>query len=123
MRRSLRLFCWSLALIAAFSPLNVSASGLWFGDNDGLHQIDTAANGVVLNVPFEPPVSIAVNATDGSVWVLTQTRLARLNAAGGGQMQRAVHDLDNGIGAPRVLVLNPNDASAWLAFQNRVLHL
>src|SRR5712692_5968341 len=122
MHRSPRLFCWALVLIEAFSPLTLSASVLWFGDNAGLHQIDTAANGVVLNVPFEPPVSIAVNATDGSVWALTQTRLVRLNAGGVVQMQRALRDLANGIGAPRLLVLNPNDASAWAAFQNRVLH-
>lgn len=29
----------------------------------------------------------------------------------------------NGLGAPRLLVLNPNDGSVWGGFENRILHL
>ena len=117
MHRSVRLVFCTLILFAT----RLSASAIWFGDKDGLHQIDPATNRIVASVPFEPPVSIAV-AGDGSVWALTQTRLARLNAQGVLQFQRAVRDLGNGMGAPRLLALNPTDASVWAAFENRVLH-
>src|SRR5258708_1343524 len=121
MHRSVRWPFCTLVFIAALSPLTLSGAALWFGDKDGLHQIDSGSNRVILNVAFDPPVSIAVNGGDGSVWTLTQTRIARLNAQGVLQVQRALRDLGNGIGAPRLLALNPNDATVWAAFENRVL--
>src|SRR5687768_11928420 len=82
-----------LGIATALLPPTGSASVLGFGDKDGLHQIDTATNSVLLNVPFEAPAGIAVNAADGSVWVLTQSRLARVNAAGVVQSDHALKDL------------------------------
>ncbi|MGZ8832864.1 MAG: hypothetical protein ACXW19_06685, partial [Thermoanaerobaculia bacterium] len=124
MHRPARLFlCCALGVVAALHPLAAFASALWFGDKDGLHQIDTAANRVVLHVAFEHVTAIAVNAADGSVWVLTQDRLARLNQQGIVQFQISRRDLGNGLGPPRLLVLNPNDASLWVGFETRVLHL
>src|SRR6185503_12903713 len=90
MHKSVRLSFCILVFIAAFSPLTLSGASLWFGDKDGLHQIDPGTNRVILNVPFEAPVSIAVNGADGSVWTLTQTRLARLSAQGVLQLQIAL---------------------------------
>lgn len=123
MHRSARFLRQALGIAVALYPLTVFAAGLWFGDKDGLHQIDSATNRVVTNVAFEPAASIAVNAADGSVWALTQTRLARLNEQGVVQFQAALRDLGNGLGAPRLLALNPNDASLWAGFENNVLHL
>jgi sulfur relay (sulfurtransferase) complex TusBCD TusD component (DsrE family) len=112
----------ALALSFLLHTFSLSAAAVWFGDRDGLHRIDTATNQVVASVPFEPAVAIAVNAADGSVWALSQSRLARLSEQGSVQFQVAVRDLGNGLGAPRLLVLNPNDGSVWAAFENRVLH-
>jgi hypothetical protein len=123
MHKPARLLRQALGILLALYPLTVSAAGLWFGDKDGLHQIDTATNQVGSNVAFEPPVGIAVNAADGSVWVLTQKRLARLSEQGVVRFQAALRDLGNGLGAPRLLVLNPNDQSVWAGFENRTLHL
>ncbi len=108
-----------IVLAATLLPAALSASVLWYGDKGGLHAIDTATNGIVINVAFEPPVAMAVNAADGSVSVLTQSRLARLDAHGAVQFQLPV----NGLSAPRLLALSPNDASLWAGFQNRILHL
>jgi len=108
-----------LVLVASLFPGAVSASVLWYGDKAGLHQIDTATNAIISNIAFEPPVAIAVNAADGSVSVLTQSRLARLSAAGSVQFQLPV----NGLSAPRLLALNPNDASLWAGFENRLQHV
>lgn len=118
MYRSARVLARSLVLISLF-PAVVSASVLWYGDKAGLHQIDTATNAVVANIAFEPPVAIAVSAADGSVSVLTQSRLARLSARGVVQFQLPV----NGLGAPRLLAMNANDASLWAGFENRLLHV
>ncbi len=124
MQRSARgLFCWLLGLVAALHPLAVSASVLWFGDKDGLHQIDTVANRVIVDVALEPAVAVAVNAADGSVWALTQSRLLQLTRQGAVSAQVSIRDLGTGLGAPRLLVLNPNDASVWAGFENRVLHV
>lgn len=108
-----------LVLAALLFPAAVSASVLWYGDKGGLHQIDTATNAIVANVAFEPPVAIAVNAADGSVSVLTQSRLARLSARGAVQFQLPL----NGFSAPRLLAMNANDASLWAGFENRLLHV
>jgi hypothetical protein len=113
----------ALVLCAALYPAALSASVLWFGDRSGLHQIDTTTNTIVADVVFEPPVSIAVNAADGSVFVLTQLRLARLSAQGAIQLAIPVGDLGNGIGAPRSLAMNSNDGSVWAGFENRLLHI
>ena len=123
MFRSVRsLLSCAFGVLVALLPLAASASVLWFGDKDSLHQIDTASNHVVVDVPFEPAVAIAVNAADSSVWTLTQKRLALVSSQGALQLQIALRDLGSGLGAPRFLALNPNDASVWAGFENRVLH-
>lgn len=101
----------------------VSAASLWFGDKDGLHRIDTATNLVTSAVGFEPALSIAANAADGSVWALSQQRIARLDERGIVQFAVSLRELGNGNGAPLLLALDPNDGSVWAAFENRVLHL
>jgi hypothetical protein len=96
---------------------------VWFGDRDGLHRIDTATNRIAASVAFEPAVAIAVNAADGSLWTLSQERLARVSEQGLVQFAVPLRDLGTGLGAPRLLVLNPNDGSVWAGFENRLLHL
>jgi hypothetical protein len=68
-------------------------------------------------------VGIAVDAADGSLWVVTQSRVARLAPDGSLLVNRETHGLGSGNGAPRLLALNPNDGSIWVAFENRTLHL
>ena len=116
--------CLALALgiVAALYPLTTSASALWFGDKGGLHQIDTSTNHVAIDVTLEPPVAVAVNSADGSVWALTQSRLLRLSSQGIVKFEVSLRDLGNGLGAPRLLALNPSDSSIWAGFENRVLH-
>ncbi|HEX6088359.1 MAG TPA: Ig-like domain-containing protein [Thermoanaerobaculia bacterium] len=113
----------AIGLAIGIHALTLSAASVWFGDRDGLHRIDTAANQVVAHVPFEPAVGIAVNAADGSIWAVSQTRLARLSEQGVVHVTLPLRDLDNGLGAPRLLVLDPNDGSVWAGFENRVLHV
>ena len=113
----------ALAVLAASLAPSLSASPVWFGDKDGLHRIDAATNVVTMSVPFEPPVAIAVNGADGSLWALTRTRLARLDHAGVLRFELALRDLGTGSGAPRLLQLNPNDGSVWAGFENRLLHI
>ena len=116
---SARSLLGRIVLAVLLFPVAVSASVLWYGDKGGLHQIDTATNAVVANITFEPPVAMAVNAADGSVSVLTQSRLARLSAGGAVQFELPV----SGLSAPRLLALNPNDTSLWAGFENRLLHV
>ena len=111
-----------LAASAALSPV-ASASVVWFGDQAGLHQIDAVTNQIVADIAFEPPVAIAVNAGDGSVWVLTQSRLARFSQHGSVLLDISSRTFGNGLGSPRLLALNPNDGSVWAAFENRVVHV
>ncbi|HYC93700.1 MAG TPA: hypothetical protein VEO54_31130, partial [Thermoanaerobaculia bacterium] len=95
---------------------------MWFGDKAGLHRIDTATNQIASSIDFEPAVAIAANAADGSLWALSQSRLAHLSEQGSLHFQAALRDLGSGLGAPRLLVLNPNDGSVWAGFENRILH-
>jgi hypothetical protein len=113
----------AVGLLFSLHALTLSAASLWFGDKGGLHRIDTVTNQIALTVPYEPTVAIGVNAADGSVWALSQQRLAHLSEQGSVEFQVAVRDLGNGLGAPRLLVLNPNDGSVWARFENALLHL
>jgi hypothetical protein len=101
----------------------LSAASLWFGDKDGLHRIDIATNQVASAAGFEPALAIAANAADGSIWALSQQRIARLNEQGTVQFAVSLRALGTGNGAPRFLALDPNDGSVWAGFENRVLHL
>jgi hypothetical protein len=113
----------AIGLSVVFQTLSLSAGSLWYGDKDGLHRIDTATNAIAASVPFEPATAIAVNSTDGSLWVVSQQRIARLSEHGSVQFTARLRDLGNGLGAPRFLVLDPNNGSVWVGFENRVLHL
>lgn len=113
----------AIGLSIAIHALSLSAASLWYGDKDGLHRIDTATNTVAASVPFEPAIAIAVNSNDGSLWVVSQERVARLTEQGLVQFSARLRDLGNGLGAPRFLVLNPNDGSVWVGLENGVLHL
>jgi Bacterial Ig domain len=110
-----------LAVFLHVFPL--SAASVWFGDKDGLHRIDTATNQIAASIPFEPAHAIAVNAGDGSLWAISQQRIARLGEQGSVLFQVAIRDLGTGLGAPQQLALNPNDGSIWAGFENGVLHL
>ena len=112
-----------LLLASTLSASSFSASSLWFGDRDGLHRIDVATNQVTPAVGFEPALSIAANAADGSVWALSRNRIARLDEQGTVQFEVALRELGTGNGAPLFLALDPNDGSVWAGFENRVLHL
>lgn len=124
MIRSYRSACLRLALGVAIAihAVSLSAASLWFGDKDGLHRIDTATNQVASTVPFEPTVALAVNGADGSLWALSQQRLARVSEQGVVQFQVALRDLGTALGVPRHLVLDPNDGSVWAGFQHGILH-
>ncbi|MGZ7079298.1 MAG: Ig-like domain-containing protein, partial [Thermoanaerobaculia bacterium] len=113
----------AFGFFAALCPLALSASVLWYGDKDGLHQIDTIANAVVENVGFEPAVALAVSAADGSVFVLTQTRLARISQQGSVQLNVPLRNFGFGLGDPRLLAMNANDSSLWVGFEHRLLHV
>ena len=113
----------AIGLSIAIHALSLSAASLWYGDKDGLHRIDTATNQVAASVPFEPAIAIAVNSNDGSLWVVSQERVARVSEHGLVQLTKPLRDLGNALGAPRFLVLNPNDASVWVGLENAVVHL
>lgn len=123
MYKSARFLRLAVGLGVVLHAVTLSAASLWFGDKDGLHRIDTVTNQVVSSVAFEPAVAIVANAADGSLWALSQERLAHLGEQGAIQFKVAIRDLGTGLGAPRLLVLNPNDGSVWAGFENRVLHL
>ncbi|HEX6178956.1 MAG TPA: Ig-like domain-containing protein, partial [Thermoanaerobaculia bacterium] len=112
----------ALGFALALSSSTAFASVLWFGDNSGLHAIDTTTNTIAASVAMEPPVAVAVNAADGSVWVLTQSRISHLSSSGAILFDRAHRDFGTGLGAPRLLALNPNDGSVWAAYETRVIH-
>ena len=112
----------ALGFALALSSSSAFASVLWFGDRSGLHAIDTTTNTIVVNVPIERPVAVAVNAAGGSVWVMTQSRIAHFSSSGALLFEHAQRDLGSGLGAPRLLSLNPNDGSVWAAYENRIVH-
>ena len=57
----------ALGAIAAFVAAASSHAALWFGDNDGTHRVDPAANRSVLDIRTDPPAALATDAADDSV--------------------------------------------------------
>ena len=106
-------------LLAAFA---VRAS-VWFGDQDGLHRVDTATNSADLNIGSSEPVALAVNSTDGSVWALTRSRISKYSSDGTRLFTRSLDSLVDHVGDGRGLAVNAANGSAWVAGQQRLMHL
>jgi ligand-binding sensor domain-containing protein len=112
----------SFALLVLCSAFAVRAS-VWFGDEDGLHRVDTAHNRADLNISSSEPVALSVNSTDGSVWALTRSRIAKYNPEGTRLFSNSLDSLADWAGDGRRLAVNAANGSAWIATERRLLHL
>jgi Bacterial Ig domain/Glucodextranase, domain B len=119
MLRMTRALVALVLLIAAFS----ARASLWYGDDDGLHRVDTNANRTDLSIDTGEPASLAVNSLDASVWVLTGSRIAHYSADGTRLYRAWLDSLANSVGNGHTLALNPADGSVWVAGERRLLHL
>jgi hypothetical protein len=111
-----------LAAACALLAVPAQASMLWFGDQAGIHQIDTAANQVVANVVQDQSSAMVVNPKDGSLWVLTASRLLKYSATGSLLSQTDLKSVSNGQGSIRRLALGSSDDSVWVAVDKVVAH-
>jgi hypothetical protein len=111
------------ALLAVLVPTLAVAGPLWFGDQAGIHQIDTASNQVQLNIAQEQSYALALNQKDGSVWSLTASRLVKYGPGGALLLQRDLRSYAQNLGAGRFLALDPSDDSVWLAGDGVVAHV
>lgn len=112
--------CLAVAfLLAAFA----ARASVWFGDEEGLHRVDTSANRADLNIRTSEPVALAVNSTDGSVWALTRSRIARYSADGTRIFSRELDSIADHAGDGRRVAVNAANGSAWVMCERRILHL
>jgi hypothetical protein len=112
-----------LALALMFTSIASFSAPIWFGDDDGAHRVNTDTNRVDLTIRSVDPVALAINANDGSLWVLTANRVLRYRSDGTYQSGAFLRTFSNSIGDGLALALNPNDGSLWVAGQNRLLLL
>lgn len=111
-----------VALAILFAPLAAHAS-VWFGDEAGLHRVDTTTNRTDLSIGSSEPIALAVNSTDGSVWALTKTRISKYNAGGTRLFQLSFSAVSDWSGDGRHLAVNAANGSAWVATERLLAHL
>jgi hypothetical protein len=111
-----------VALVLCMAALTARAS-IWFGDEDGVHRVDTSTNRTDLNVDAAEPVALAVHPADGAVWILTRTRIAKYSASGTRLFTATLQGLSEGLGEARALTLNAADGSVWIAGERRLVRL
>ena len=109
------------ALLLALLP--ISGSATWFGDNLGVHRVDSATQRIDLDLPSDPPLAIAVNGNDGSAWVLTQEDIVQYGRDGAMRFRATLGTLLPGLGASRLLALDPRDGGVWLGGERRLARL
>ncbi|APV48358.1 hypothetical protein BWI17_00845 [Betaproteobacteria bacterium GR16-43] len=119
MPRLVRALLALVLLSVAFS----SNASLWFGDEDGVHRVNTDTNRADLNINSSEPIGLSVNSTDGSVWSLTRSRIAKYNAAGATVFSRTLSSYSDSIGSGRQLAVNAANGSAWVTGERRLLHI
>ena len=100
-----------LALALTLCSFSSFSASIWFGDDDGAHRVNTDTNRVDLTIRSVDPVALAINANDGSLWVLTANRIFKYRSDGTYQFGAFLHAYSNSVGDGLALALNPNDGS------------
>lgn len=116
-----RYACGFWALLLSLLP--VCSSAIWFGDNLGVHRVDGATNQIDLNLPSDTPIAIAINGNDGNAWVLTQGQIVKYSRDGVILFSASLGELMPGLGASKLVALDPRDGGVWLAGERRLARL
>jgi hypothetical protein len=111
-----------IAAITLFSVAPLARAAEWFGDSHGAHRVDPLTNQIDLDVASAPPVALAIGS-DGSVWLLTSSRITHATAEGVPLFSAPVSASDSGVGGGHSLALDATDGSVWIAAQNKLSHL
>ncbi|QJR09739.1 hypothetical protein DSM104443_00789 [Usitatibacter rugosus] len=120
----IRRFRAALAALAFLCVAFGAQAQLWFGDERGLHRFDPNTGVVDVDLPFGEALSLVTDRGDGSVWVLSKTRLARFSSDGSTVVfNRTLASFPGNLGTARKMAVNPADATAWIAGERRVLHV
>ena len=113
-----------LSFIPAFAQDSSIPAVVWFTDHRNLVQVDPKSDQTTLNlaIPYESS-ALAVDPTDGSVWLLGSRQLQKYDRTGVFMQAIDLRSLSTGLGEAKQLLLNPHDSSLWLAGERTVLRL
>ncbi len=101
-----------------------ATSSVWVAVRRTVVQIDATTNqrGTVLPLSYVP-VGLALDPSDGGLWVLGPQHLTAFDAAGTIRFARKLTDLVPGLPAATHIALNGYDSSAWIAAGDVLLHI
>ncbi len=121
---------FSVAAILLFAsprgipPAASVTTGPWVADHKLVKHVDPARHlydqQLVLAHEAE---ALAVDPKDASLWVLVEHRLLHLAGDGRTLLDLALKQFAQGLGDPRLLVLNAFDGTLWVGAEKTVLHL
>lgn len=119
----IRRFSAALAALAFLCVALGAQAQTWFGDERGLHRFNTQSGAVDVDLAFGEAVSVVTDRDDGSVWVLSKTRIAHFSSDGQVVFSRSLASYPGSFGNARKMAVNPADATVWIADDRRILHV
>jgi len=118
----------AIVFLLSSTSVTTHAASLWFGDEDYLRRFDPVTLQITLRLTLNDlgdTQALAPDAEDNSLWLLTDERLLKYDAAGAVALRLSYSQLgmgdddDDGAG----LLLDPYDRSIWLVSGSTLLHL
>jgi RHS repeat-associated protein len=121
---ALFLIALSTLLLPAAAQNSTLGSAIWLADHKNLKRIDLITNQVDLNVSLDHKAeALVVDPADSGVWALVQKKLFKFDSNGQTVFQVDLKNLADKLEDPNHLVLNPYDASLWVAGKKTLLHV
>lgn len=118
------LISLSALLLPAAAQNSAPGSAVWLADHKHLKRIDLGTNHVDLIVSLDHEAeALAADPTEGAVWALTDKQLVKFDNGGQAILRVDLKHQTNKLDDPRLLMLNPYDASLWVAGEKVLLHL
>ena len=111
------------ALVLALPWAASAQSCMWFGQKDGLMQVQTETNAVSAIVSIGHPDAIAMNGQDCGLWKLDNKRLRRHDATGVLQQEISLAAIHKKLVNAAQLAVDPYDGSVWVLDKNVLAHL
>lgn len=102
----------------------LSAPSLWVADGKTLTNLDPVGGNARVVVSIKPNATrLAVEPSDGAVWVLSHDALEKYGATGTLLLARNTKEIDKGLGNAAHLELDPYDGSVWIAGKTTLARL
>jgi Glucodextranase, domain B len=115
-----RRFAPFLLALLIFAFPRAAFADVWMADGKSLYKLDAAGNHISLSIPSAKSSALAVDASDASVWILSDDRLSKRSSGGTRLFDSDLKSL--GLDGASSLAMDAHDGSIWVGRAQRQGH-